>query len=145
MKKLGLIISALFLTLGVACADTDRPISVNELPQKAQKFLKEHFGGREVSFAKVDPEMLTKEYEVVLTDGTKMEFLADGEWKSVDCRYGSVPAAIIPKQIKHYLEKNYPQAVVLGIDYERKQYEVRLNNHLELTFDKNFRLVDIDD
>ena len=58
MKKLGLIISALFLTLGVACADVDRPISVNELPQKAQKFLKEHFSNREVSFAKEDPELL---------------------------------------------------------------------------------------
>ena len=56
-----------------------------------------------------------------------------------------MPAAIVPKQIKDYLAQNYPQAVVLGIDYERKQYEVRLNNHLELTFDKNFRLIDIDD
>ena len=145
MKKLGLIISAVFLTLGVACADVDRPISVNELPQKAQKFLKEHFSNREVSFAKEDPELLHKEYEVVLTDGTKIEFMSDGEWKSVDCRYGSVPVAIIPKQIKDYLAQNYPQAVVLGIDYERKQYEVRLNNHLELTFDQNFRLIDIDD
>lgn len=145
MKKLGLIISAVFLTLGVACADVDRPISVNELPQKAQKFLKEHFSNREVSFAKEDPELLHKEYEVVLTDGTKIEFMAGGEWKSVDCRYGSVPVAIVPKQIKDYLAQNYPQAVVLGIDYERKQCEVRLNNHLELTFDKNFRLIDIDD
>ena len=67
----------------------------------------------------------------MLTDGTKIEFMAGGEWKSVDCRYGSVPAAIVPKQIKDYLAQNYPQAVVLGIDYERKQYEVRLNNHLE--------------
>ena len=145
MKKLGLIISALFLTLGGACADVDRPISVDELPQKAQKFLKEHFAGRDVSFAKEDPEFMYKEYEVVLTDGTKIEFKADGQWKSVDCRYGTVPTKIIPKQILDYLKKNYPNAAVLGIDYEEREYDVKLNNRMDLTFDKNFRLIDIDD
>jgi hypothetical protein len=145
MKKLGLIISAVFLTLGVACADVDRPISVEELPQKAQKFLKAHFSERDVSFAKEDPEFMYKDYEVVLTDGTKIEFASDGEWTSVDCRYGSVPMAIVPKQIEDYLKKNYPNVTVLGIDHERKEYEVRLNNRLELTFDKHFRLIDIDD
>ena len=145
MKKLGLIVTAMFLALGVACADVDRPISVKDLPEKAQKFLKEHFSERDVSFAKEDPELMHKDYEVVLTDGTKLEFDSTGEWTSVDCRYGSVPMAIVPKQIVDYLKKNYPEAVVLGIDHERKEYEVKLNNHLELTFDKNFKLVDIDD
>ena len=145
MKKLGLIISAMFLTLGVACADVDRPISVNELPQKAQKFLKEHFSNREVSFAKEDPELLHKEYEVVLTDGTKIEFMAGGEWKSVDCRYGSVPAAIVPKQIADYVAKHYPDVKIIKIDRDRRDYEVSLSNRLELTFDMQFNLVDIDD
>ena len=145
MKKIISTFALLVLAFGVACANVDRPIKADQLPAPAQEFIKQHFSKSTISFAKIDDELTYKEYEVMLADGTKLEFNGDGEWKDVDCKYGAVPAAIVPKQIKDYLAQNYPQAVVLGIDYERKQYEVRLNNHLELTFDKNFRLIDIDD
>lgn len=145
MRKFVMTCVVMFLALGVACADVDRPISVEQLPEKAQKFLKEHFPSQKVSFAKEDIEILYKEYEVVLTDGTRLEFSSSGEWKSVDCKYGSVPKAIVPRQITDYLSKNYPEVAVLSIDYENKRYEVSLANRIELTFDKQFRLVDMDD
>lgn len=145
MKKVISICAVLLLALGVACAKADRPIKVNEMPQEAQAFLKTHFPNAKISFAKVDDELLYKEYEVMLADGVHLEFDSKGEWESVDCKYGEVPEAIIPTQIKNYIKKNYPDVKVLKIDRDGRHYEVSLTNHLELTFDMKFNLVDIDD
>ena len=80
----------------------------------------------------------------MLVDGTKIEFSGDGNWKDVECRKSAVPTAIVPKQITEYVAKKYPDVKILKIDRE-ENYDIELSNRLELTFDKKFRLIDIDD
>lgn len=145
MKRVISTVAVLLFTLGVACAKADQPIKAEELPVAAQTFIKTYFSGSKISFAKLDDEFLYKEYEVMLTDGTKLEFNGDGEWENVDCKYGAVPSGIVPARIAEYIKKNYPDAKILKIDRDRRDYEVALSNHLELTFDLKFNLVDIDD
>ena len=145
MKKIMSTFALLVLALGVACANVDRPIKAEQLPVAAQEFIKTHFAKSTISFAKIDDELIYKEYEVMLADGTKIEFNAEGEWKDVDCTSGEVPVAIIPKQINDYVAKNYPGVKFLKIDRDRRGYDVSLSNRLELKFDKQFNLVDIDD
>ena len=136
MKKF-LFLAAALLALGIstACADSDRPIDVAQLPQKAQQFIQKHFAG----------DFLEVRYEVIFTDGAKAEFYKDGEWKEVDCRYSSVPAAVVPAQIAQYVSGHYPDASIVQIDRDKHDYEVKLSNGLELTFDLKFNLIDIDD
>ena len=69
----------------------------------------------------------------------------DGEWKEVECKYSTVPTAIIPVQIASYVSQNYPDTQIVQIDRDKRDYEVKLTNRLELTFDLNFNLIDIDD
>ena len=145
MKKIMSVLAVLFLALNVACANEDRPIQVEQLPAAAQKFIKTHFPDSKISYAKIDDELVYKEYEVMFADGVKIEFNGDGEWKDVDCKFGAVPAAIIPKKIASYVAKNYPDAKIIKIDRDRRDYEVSLSNRLELTFDMKFNLVEIDD
>ncbi|MBR4853541.1 MAG: PepSY-like domain-containing protein [Alistipes sp.] len=145
MKKLVLTLSVFFAAIGVACADVDRPIEVNKLPDAAQKFLKQYFPNASVSLAKVDVELVYKEYDVLLTDGTRVDFNNSGEWIDVDCKFATVPEGIVPRQIVDYVAKNYPNANILRIERDRNSYEVSLSNRLELTFDKKFKIVDIDD
>jgi hypothetical protein len=145
MKKIMSVLAVLFLALNVACANEDRPIQVEQLPAAAQKFIKAHFPDLKISYAKIDDELVYKEYEVMFADGVKIEFNGDGEWKDVDCKFGAVPAAIIPKKIASYVAKNYPDAKIIKIDRDRRDYEVSLSNRLELTFDMKFNLVEIDD
>ena len=145
MKKLVLTLSVFFAAIGVACADVDRPIEVDKLPDAAQKFLKQYFPNASVSLAKVDVELVYKEYDVLLTDGTRVDFNNSGEWIDVDCKFATVPEGIVPRQIVDYVAKNYPNANILRIERDRHTYEVSLSNRLELTFDKKFKIVDIDD
>jgi len=146
MKKF-LMLAAAMLALGVfaARADNDRPITVGELPRKAQEFIQKFFPDEKVSFAKVESDLFETTYEVIFTGGSKIEFLKNGDWKEVDCKYSTVPLAIVPQQIVRYVKGHYPDAAIVQIDRGRRDYEVELSNGLELTFDLQFRLIDIDD
>ena len=56
-----------------------------------------------------------------------------------------MPTAIIPAQIASYVSQNYPDTQIVQIDRDKRDYEVKLTNRLELTFDLNFNLIGIDD
>lgn len=145
MKKILVLIAAVF-TFGVFAvkADNDRVINKENLPASAQQFINTHFGNNKISFVKEERDFLEKSYEVVFTDGTKLEFSRKGEWTDVDCRYSEVPAAVVPEPIRNYVAKYYAGEKILKIDHERGEYEVRLSNRLELTFDSKYRIIDID-
>ena len=145
MRKLFLIVAVSFLSLGVVSANSNRPISVDNLPQKAQQFIKKYFSQVRVTYATEDRDILSKEYEVMFAEGTKVDFSSNGEWKSVECKGVAVPAGVVPQQINEYVKQNYSNAKVVKIDRDRNDYEVSLSNRLELTFNKSFRLVEIDD
>ncbi len=81
---------------------------------------------------------------MIFANGDKLKFEKNGEWKEVDCKYSEVPAAIIPQQIKESINMKYPQAKVLEIDRDARGYDVKLDNRLELEYNNNFELVDID-
>lgn len=145
MKKILFAIVAIF-TLGVSnvSADNDKLVTKSELPVQTQQFIDSHFANVKLTYAKLERDFFERSYEVVLADGTKLEFTSKGEWKEVDCRYDEVPAAIIPQAIKEYVSSNYPGEKVLKIERDRGYYELKLSNRYELTFNKNYNIVDID-
>lgn len=117
---------------------------VNVLPAKAQAFLKSNFK-KGVNHIKVDSKALGgKEYDVILNDGTEVEFNKEGSWESVDCGSSAVPSAIVPKMIRDYVSKNYKGQKIVEISVDRRGYEVQLYNGRELKFDRagNFKRVD---
>ncbi len=146
MKKL-MLITLSILTLGTftASADTDRAITVEQLPQKSQQFIKQYFPNEKVAYAKEERDFLETKYEVVFVNSAKLEFQKNGEWKDVDCKYSAVPAGIVPAQIISKVKELYPEAQVIEIDRDNRDYEVKLNNRMELTFDLKFNLIEIDD
>lgn len=145
MKKILLLLVCLFSLQTVVRADDDRPIAVTQLPAAAQQFIKKHFAGNQVAFAKMEKDWFSKSYDVTFTNGNKLEFDEKGEWTEVDCKYTSVPAAIVPKAIADYVAQNYKDIRILKIDRDTRDYEVKLSNRLELKFDLQFNLIDIDD
>ena len=146
MKKILFAVVA-FLSLGisVACADNNKIISKSELPASAQKLLDDCFPDAKLSYVKLERDFLERSYEVLLADGTKLEFFSNGEWQEVDCKFSEVPAGIVPEPILKYIAENYPGEKVLKIEIDRGNYELKLSNRLELTFNKNFNIIDIDD
>lgn len=149
MKKFALftLIATMFIGTSVACSklDDDRPITIDKLPTAVKTFVDKHFAGLEISYAKLDRNFGDNEYEVVLSNGSKIDFSSNGEWKEVDCERGEVPASIIPEKIASYVAKSYPGTKVEKISRSKRYYEVELHNDLELTFDKEFNFLRVDD
>lgn len=145
MKKIIIIALAVF-SLGIltANADNDRLIVKENLPKKAQLFIDSNFKNSKITYVKDERDFLERSYEVLFADGTKVEFDRNGEWKEVDCRRSSVPSAIVPAKILNYVNNSYPGVKVIQIERDRIDYEVKLSNNLELTFNKKFNIIDID-
>ena len=69
-------------------------------------------------------------------------------FKAVEVSYakvGEVPAAIVPQQIRDYVAKNFAGRKIVSIDRDKRDWEVKLDNGLDLKFDLQFRLIEIDD
>ena len=127
-----------------ANAGNDKPISVNALPAKAQTLLNNHFNGQKVMLATIESGVVSRSYDVVLQNGTKLEFDKKGNLTEINCKQGIVPALLIPQAIKNYLKTNYTEHAVKKIEIDKNEYEVELTNGLDLTFNKHFQLIDID-
>lgn len=128
-----------------AYADNDKPIDVAQLPVSAQKVLKANFADKKVAMAKMETGIFEKSYDVVFTNGEKIEFDRNGNWTDISCKLSAVPSALIPAAIKTYATTNYPDTRILKIEKDRGEYEIKLSNGLEITFNKNFQVIDIDD
>ena len=145
MKKFAFLFLSLLMVNVVVWASNDKPIQVTEMPKAAQAFIKSHFPDQSVAVAKLENDFMSKSYDVIFTNGDKVEFDKKGNWTNVDCEHTQVPVAVIPQPIQEYVTKNYPNAKVVKIEKtDRKGYDVDLNNGFDLEFDKKFRVVEID-
>ena len=85
-------------------------------------------------------------YQVVFSNGTKVEFLRNGEMKKVKSRLHPVPEAVVPEAICSYVAETFPGTFITEIEHKRHEWKVELNNMVELSFDdRGFYLTDYDD
>jgi hypothetical protein len=93
----------------------------------------------------METDFLDKTFDVIFTNGDKVEFDKKGNWTKIDCEHTQVPAEVIPAAIQQYLSKNYPDAKVVKIEKtDRKGYDVDLNNGFDIEFDKHMNVREID-
>lgn len=144
LRSLPLILMCLLFSCSQVTADDDKPIDFVDLPEQAQTFVSNYFAEKTVALAKVESGLFRKKYDVIFTDGTKLEFDGKGNWTEVDCRKSSVPADVVPTEISKYLASTYSDAQILKIEHEDGDYEVSLSSGMEITFNKKFQVIDID-
>ena len=147
MKKILLTAALLFAGITASLADNnERPITLDKLPVAAQTFLKTHFADLTLAYAVEDPKLVGSEYEVIYTDRTEVDFRSNGEWSSVERKYAAVPASIVPVQISDYVAKsNFSNQIIKKIERNSYTWEIELSNGIEIEFDKDLRVTDIDD
>lgn len=138
MKKLLIICIAVVSVAAMAfCVKTDSN-------PKIETFVSTYFPQVSISMAVPDG----REYDVMLSDNTKLEFNRKVEWKEIDCEhstiYTSVPSALIPQQITGYVNQNYPDNTIMKISKDGRNWDIELNNDIEIEFNKNFEVIEID-
>ena len=143
MKKL-LFLAATIMLGVVACSAEEKPIAFEQLPQNAKTFITENFSNFKFLSAVVDRDDAGKDHKVFFADGSQIEFDRKGNWKDIECKASEVPAGAIPAQITSFISENYAGRKVLEISRDRHDYEVKLNDRLELKFDRNFNFLGFD-
>ena len=128
------------MSLTMSADDDDRVITFDQLPQAAQTFLKANFANKVPLVVTADWDDYTIRYE----SGEKIEFNRSGDWKDIECYNNKVPTSVIPEQIVNYVKQNYPGKSVIKIERHRSVYEVKLNNGMEVEFNRNFQVIGMD-
>lgn len=145
MKKIAFLFVSLFVMTLTVWAGNDKPIQVEQLPKAARQFIENHFANQKVAMAKMETEFMDKSYDVIFTNGDKVEFNKKGKWTNVDCKHTQVPVEVIPVAIQKYVTQNYPDAKVVKIEVtDRKGYEIDLSNGFDVEFDKRMNVIEID-
>lgn len=124
MKKLCL----LAVSFGVAFAEMIIPAT--NLPKNAQDFIAKNLKGENVMYA----EMAYDSYDVIMSNGTRIEFLESGEWKQVKC-YNGVNPVILPASVAGAVAKKFPNIKIIKIQKQWDGYEIKLSNRIEAYFD----------
>ena len=141
----------IFITLSVALAfcftasADDRPVDFGKLPDAAKDFVTTYYAQDKVISVTRDDDFVRPDYTVILSDGVRIDFEHSGALEKIKVREGAVPDAVVPVQILDYVKRNYPGTFVKEYEIGRVDYEVKLSNRLELKFNANFSLVDVDD
>lgn len=144
MKQFISFLFVLLLGVGAASAAPDRVITREQLPAMAQQFLQDYFPSAEVTAAHEDGDIVQREYDVMLDDGTHIEFAADGRWLEIESRE-ALPRGIVPPSIVTYTAKHYPSLTIHRIERSRREWEVSLSNGVEIRFNRRFSVISIDD
>ncbi len=145
MKKIFAVLVLGFSIISIAVANERITSNLNDLPAPAQEVVKKEFANTKVSYIKIDKDLFkSTTFEVQFVNGTEITFDSKGNWIEVDCQRAEVPAAFVPAQIKNQINDMFPGEKVTRIDKELRYYEVELTNDVDLKFDKNFRIKEVD-
>ena len=128
-----------------ACTAGEKVITYPELPLDAQRLIEKYFQKADVSVVIMDREAIFVEYEVRLTDGTKIEFEKNGELKKIDCGTKAVPETLLPEPVRQYVKNQFPNTLITEWGKDDRRWKAELSNGVDLLFDKNYQFVGIDD
>lgn len=129
------LFTCLLLFIAVT-VNAQKKIEVSDLPPASINFIREYFPNATVDKAKKDAEHGEKGYEVILSDGTEVEFWKDGKYREVDGKKKPIPTGFIDRKIVDYVTKNYPNNKITHIDYGHKDVDVDLTDDIDLEFTK---------
>lgn len=141
-----IIVSSIFALVLLMTGCSDKPVLPTELPAPVMSFIQQTYPGQTITFAQKDLELTGWKYEVFLADGSHVEFDTDDTWDKVESPMTQpVPAQLIPAPIATHLQANFPGAFVTKIDKERNGYEIELATGVELKYNKQGALMEMDD
>lgn len=126
-------LTLLALLVGISSALADMVVPANQLPATAQKFISTHFKG--VSIGLVERDM--NSFDVVLVDGTKIDFNINGEWTEVDGKYKPIPTGFIPNAVVSKVQATQQGAQIIEVDREFGGYKFKFTNGMKVYADNN--------
>lgn len=124
-KSITRFILGLFLLSGIASADMVVPPTA--LPQNAQNFIHSNFKDVQIMYVEQDFDS----FEVRLSNGVKIDFYRDGNWKEIES-YNGINPTLLPAQVAATLQSTFPNVTIIKVEKEWNGYEIKLSNMLKV-------------
>jgi hypothetical protein len=140
---LKITIFATALTLTVSGCEKEIVVPVSDIPSNISNYVKTHFPNNTIAKAIKDKDGFTKTYDILLSDGTSLEFNRKNEIVDIE-GLNALPDSVIPAPILSYVKTNYATNYITDWEIDNNTQQVELNNSLELKFDKNGNFLRID-
>lgn len=125
----------------------------NSLPQKASAYIKSTYPDAQIW--KVERKFKKKRgevFDVNLSNGASLKFLANGECIDINGRYNTVPFSALPQAVANTVKNTYPQTIIVKVKKEfygynlnavngYGNYKIKLNNMMELFITADGQLI----
>ena len=144
MKKQILTLATILL-LGFTTFAQNGAKNIQQLPQKAQEFVKTYFNDYNVAYILTDKELADIYYKIRFEDCTEIEFNAKGDWTDVSGKQNCIPTGFILKEITDYVNAYHNDLCITDIEREFNRITVELSNKLEIEFNSKGKLISYDD
>lgn len=144
MKK-NILALSIILLFGANVFAQNGMTKLEQLPAKAQEFVKTYFSDYKVTYVFADREFADTEYKIRFENGTEIDFNAKGEWTDVSSKNNCIPTAFILKEITDYVEMNHQGMCITDVEREFNRIKVELNDNLEIEFNSKGKLISYDD
>ena len=116
MKRLILaLLTFVLIGTSVTACGRKRVIDPAQLPKAATDLVQKHWPSCVIDFAYIDG----LEYEVLLSDGTIIEFDSKGIWKEMKCTDG-LPVTLVPMNITRYITERFPKQLIIKCEKMRR-------------------------
>ena len=123
-----------------ATALSEKPVNIDQLPQQAKDFINKCLPGKEIVRVIADDD----DIKVWLSTSEQLEFDLDGNIKEIECAAG-IPASAIDERLMRDVASIDPKATIVKIDKDSfGEYEVKLDNGMEINYDANFKRLGFD-
>lgn len=126
-------LTLLALLVGISSALADMVVPANQLPAAAKNFINTHFKGVSVMYVERD----MSSFDVVLSDGTKIDFNINGEWTEVDGKYKPIPTGFIQNAVLSKVKATQQGAQIIDVDREFNGYKFKFTNGMKVYTDNN--------
>lgn len=124
MKKNILIAACVMMAINIQAKAIVTKLTVAELPEKAQKFVQEHFQAAQVkSVIQEINEDDVIEYKIILKDKTKIEFDMVGAWNSVYVQKATMPRFMVPIKVQNVIDQQFANKKIKKIENDGYSYE----------------------
>lgn len=144
MRKILIFCAALLSS--VAMFANDVLVTVDQMPEPAQLFLKTYFQDDNIAYVTADRTItFVTGYEVRLSDGTEIEFQRDGSLRKIECKMRPMPEGIVPAKMVAYIQASFPNVLIKEYKIDYFGQKIELTNGLELIFDNAGNPRGIDD
>ncbi|MHC5354988.1 PepSY-like domain-containing protein [Myroides sp. LJL115] len=118
-----------FIGIDLDYDDNEQLVDFNEFPDPAKQFIAKEFPDSKIVLAKAEKDGKKTTLKAYLSQGFKVQFNKDGQWKEISGSFASpIPSSILLQNIQTYLTTNYKDYVITGIELDQKdkEYQVEL-------------------